>query len=136
VAKRHESESHRIAFDRVIFVVTRRSRARRHGDCNESERHPEENPMRIAIAMRKLEDEAPEQAGEPAECFAEFEVDAGALQADDENVQVMVVLRGKRGELENPTRGMAELVLRALEAQRHARRSDVIDVAGVAVEAR
>jgi hypothetical protein len=92
--------------------------------------------MKIAIAMQKLEDGAPEKAGEPAECFAEFEVDAGARQPDDEDVQVMVVLCGKRGELENPTRGMAELVLRALQAQRDGRRRDVVDVAGVAVEAR
>jgi hypothetical protein len=100
--------------------------------------------MRIAIAVRSFEQRAREAAASAAgadECFTEFEVNglernrSEDERADDEDVQVTVVLRGKRGELENPARGMTELVLRALEARRDARRSsDVIDVAGVAVE--
>jgi hypothetical protein len=100
--------------------------------------------MRIAIAMRSFESGAPteepppsSQSGEPG-CFAEFEVAEGSkpeAEADDETVQVTVVLRGRRGELENPALGMTELVLRALRNQGGERRSaEVIDVTGIAVE--
>ena len=94
--------------------------------------------MKIAIAMRRFEDR-PRSADEGAEpeCFAEFEIDEGApvRGGSDEDVQVTVVLRGKRGELENPALGMTELVLRALEARdvRQPKRRDVIDVPGIAV---
>lgn len=91
--------------------------------------------MRIAIAMRTYE---PEPQSEPVnpECFAEFEVDEGEQGENDtdEDVQVTVVLRGKRGELENPALGVTELVLRALEGRGKQKKADVIDVSGVAVE--
>ena len=96
--------------------------------------------MKIAIAVHTVDANASEPA-EPSEqdqCFAEFEVGDETRstdeEADDEDVQVTVVLRGKRGELEDPARGMTELVLRALEERRRSASRDVIDVAGVAVE--
>jgi len=98
--------------------------------------------MRIAIAMRTFESDVPvanvDQAA-PPECFAEFEVDerrsaARVHENEDEVVQVTVVLRGKRGELEHPALGMTELVLRALEARTDRERRDVIDAMGIAVE--
>jgi hypothetical protein len=95
--------------------------------------------MRIAIAMRSFEQQSPPEAEPAPECFAEFEVGegeqprSGAAGQADEDVQVTVVLRGKRGELENPALGMTQLVLRVLEARDKADK-DVIDVAGIAVE--
>ena len=73
------------------------------------------------------------------ECFAEFEVNerrsaARKDESEDEMVQVTVVLRGKRGELEDPALGMTELVLRALETRTDRGRRDVIDAMGIAVE--
>jgi hypothetical protein len=94
--------------------------------------------MRIAIAMRTFEE--PEHA-DAGECYAEFEVGTGgnrvdAPHPDADDVQVTVVLRGRREELEDPARNVTELVLRALESHRTRRQqSDVIDVAGVAVAA-
>lgn len=99
--------------------------------------------MRIAIAMRKYEDRQPGISSEASpECFAEFEVDndhGDAAAAEDDTVQVTVVLRGRRGELENPALGMTELVLRALQARtsesaEDSPRRDVIDAMGIAVE--
>jgi hypothetical protein len=100
--------------------------------------------MRIAIAMRKYEDPEPGVSSEASpECFAEFEVDNdqgdAAPAEDDDTVQVTVVLRGRRGELENPALGMTELVLRALQARTsetadNSPRRDVIDAMGIAVE--
>jgi hypothetical protein len=98
--------------------------------------------MRIAIAMRSFEQQSKAQAEAEAtpECFAEFEVEEGeqarssAAGHADEDVQVTVVLRGKRGELENPALGMTELVLRAIEGRDRPAKRDVIDVAGIAVE--
>jgi hypothetical protein len=98
--------------------------------------------MRIAIAMRTFESDVPAATVDeaaPPECFAEFEVDERRSAArkdvsEDEMVQVTVVLRGKRGELEDPALGMTELVLRALEARTDRNRHDVIDAMGIAVE--
>jgi hypothetical protein len=96
--------------------------------------------MRIAIAMRSFEQQSAAEAEAAPECFAEFEVDegeqprAGTAGQADEDVQVTVVLRGKRGELENPALGMTQLVLRVLEARDRPEKQDVIDVAGIAVE--
>jgi hypothetical protein len=92
--------------------------------------------MRIAIAMRTF-DEPSSQRPLSGDCFAEFEVhDARREPADgDEDVQVTVVLRGRRAELENPALRVTELVLRAVERQdRRRASSDVIDVSGIAVE--
>jgi hypothetical protein len=98
--------------------------------------------MRIAIAMRTYEADAPAantSQSAPGECFAEFEVDerrqppAGA-PTNDEMVQVTVVLRGKRGELEDPALSMTELVLRALQARTDDGPPDVIDAMGIAIE--
>jgi hypothetical protein len=92
--------------------------------------------MRIAIAMRRTAETEQESEPDNPECFAEFEVDEGERSANDtdEDVQVTVVLRGKRGELENPALGVTELVLRALEGRGKQRTAEVIDVSGVAVE--
>jgi hypothetical protein len=96
--------------------------------------------MRIAIAMKSFEQRATDEGASAPECFAEFEVKEGerarseASSSCDEDVQVTVVLRGKRGELENPALRVTELVLRAVEAGDNRRKHDVIDVAGVAVE--
>jgi hypothetical protein len=103
--------------------------------------------MRIAIAMRTFREavEAVETdaAGEPSECFANFEVQNDVSErleeSDDDTVQVTVVLRGRRTELENPALGVTQLVLGALKAQaaeegqspKSQRR--VIDAMGVAV---
>jgi hypothetical protein len=106
--------------------------------------------MRIAIAMSSIQQAAcvdnddPTTAGQ-ADCFAKFEVHdepeaTTTEQDDDDTVQVTVVLRGKRGELENPALGVTELVLEALKAQsggpgpRSARHRQVIDAIGIAVE--
>jgi hypothetical protein len=95
--------------------------------------------MRIAIAMRRFEE--PERV-DADECYAEFEVGTGgkrvdAREPDADDVQVTVVLRGRRDELEDPARNVTELVLRALESHRARRQQpDVIDVAGVTVAAR
>ncbi len=96
-----------------------------------------ETLMRIAIAMRTLEP-TDRGANDTSECFAEVEVDENAAapseDADDDDVQVTVVLRGKRTELENPALGVAELVLDAVKSrQRKREKSDVIDVAGVSI---
>lgn len=98
--------------------------------------------MKIAIAMRTFEqNRQPADDGE-AGCFAEFEVhenEHGRRDGEepDEDVQVTVVLRGKREELEDPALGVTELVLRALETRDKRRPApgsqDVIDVAGVCV---
>lgn len=112
--------------------------------------------MRIAIAMRSLEAAAAAEhepeSGDTAECFADFEVvtntdahevraERGDVGGDEDTVQVTVVLRGRRQELENPALGVTQLVLKALKAQtqpedaespRSARR--VIDAIGIAVE--
>lgn len=101
--------------------------------------------MRIAIAMRMFRNEGIESGAsvgaDPEECFADFEVQDGSLNAEPENdtVQVTVVLRGRRDELQNPALGVTELVLGALKAQTTndgvVRPSDkpVIDAMGVAV---
>ena len=94
--------------------------------------------MKIAIALRRCDDPTSANSANGDDCFAEFEVDEATPakeSASDEDVQVTVVLRGKRGELENPALGMTELVLRALEARdtRRPKTRDVIDVPGVAV---
>lgn len=75
------------------------------------------------------------------EWHAEFEVTSGGESVDArgsnaDDVQVTVVLRGSREELEDPTRNVTALVLRVLETQRAGcRDAEVIDVAGVTVAA-
>jgi hypothetical protein len=108
----------------------------------------EEPPeMKVAIKMRRVATEHNEwnaDADRPySDCFAEFELQdddqASENVADDEDdadtVQVTVVLRGKRAELENPALSVTELVLNALEArsQNKRRGKQVIDAMGVGV---
>lgn len=102
--------------------------------------------MRIAIAMRSLRNDVVEtvETDDHSECFANFEVQDGNEargaedQDEDETVQVTVVLRGRRGELENPALSVTELVLGTLKAQagegqpRNNQRH-VIDAMGVAL---
>lgn len=101
--------------------------------------------MRIAIAMRSLRNDMVETVdSDQGECFANFEVQDGNVggqaedQDEDETVQVTVVLRGRRGELENPALSVTELVLGTLKAQagegqpRNNQRN-VIDAMGVAL---
>lgn len=110
--------------------------------------------MRIAITMRSFEAaKSPVTDGERGEpdsdCFAEFHVEeADAMQdaeataeahaASDETVQVTVVLRGRRDELEDPALGMTDLILGALRSRRagnsNGRSQRVIDALGIAVE--
>ena len=102
--------------------------------------------MRIAITMRNFEADCAQvaEADPPSECFAEFQVEneaaAEPVAADDadDTVQVTVVLRGRRGELENPALGMTELILGALRSpttgNTNARTKQVIDATGIAVE--
>jgi hypothetical protein len=109
--------------------------------------------MRIAITMRSFEaacsQAGDDDGGDPGtDCFAEFHVEeadamAGAAsresEADDETVQVTVVLRGRRDELEDPALGMTDLILGALRSRRtgnsNGRPQRVIDAMGIAVEA-
>ncbi len=104
--------------------------------------------MRVAIRMRERPDQPATRAPQvdPPECFAEFEVpDEPASRCadeecgeDDDTVQVTVVLRGRRNELENPALALAKLAMRTLQNETPDRRSDasdVIDSVGVAVEA-
>ena len=84
--------------------------------------------MRIAITMRSFEATnnpvADGDRGDPhTDCFAEFHVEetdampdtrAAASEPSDETVQVTVVLRGRRDELEDPALGMTDLILGAL----------------------
>lgn len=103
--------------------------------------------MRVAIRMRERPDDPADRAPqvEPPECFAEFEVpDEPASQDDSANddedtVQVTVVLRGRRTELENPALALAQLAMRTLRTETAASnevrtRGDVIDSVGIAVE--
>ncbi len=99
--------------------------------------------MRVAIRMRERPDDPAMRAPEvdPPECFAEFEVPdervAGApddSDGADDTVQVTVVLRGRRTELENPALALAQLAMRTLQADEAARQADVIDSVGIAVE--
>lgn len=101
--------------------------------------------MRIAIAMRTFRNETIETsddgAADAGECFANFEVQNDVSEVaveDDDTVQVTVVLRGRREELEDPALGVTQLVLGALKAQAAdggAPRSErsVIDALGIAV---
>ena len=103
--------------------------------------------MRVAITMQSFDlDLAPiaEAAGADtaSDCFAEFEVNDGSrggagAAADDDTVQVTVVLRGKREELENPALGMTNLILSALRSHRagntNSRYRQVIDAMGLGV---
>jgi hypothetical protein len=107
--------------------------------------------MRIAIRMRSFEAECtePVEVGpdeSPADCFAEFNVEntggqpVAANEADPsaDTVQVTVVLRGKRDELENPALGLTNLILGTLRSHRsgnsNGRDREVIDAMGIAVE--
>jgi hypothetical protein len=106
--------------------------------------------MRIAITMRSFEAgcaDAADVAGAAAaaDCFAELEIEEGGeleqpaeATESDETVQVTVVLRGKREELENPALGMTKLILGALRSQgsgnTNGRSRNVIDAMGIGVE--
>jgi hypothetical protein len=112
--------------------------------------------MRIAITMRSFEatssseaDGADGDRGDPhTDCFAEFHVEEADVlhdappvseaEATDETVQVTVVLRGRRDELEDPALGMTDLILGALRSRRagnsNGRSQRVIDALGIAVE--
>jgi hypothetical protein len=105
--------------------------------------------MKIAIAMRTFRPDTQdfvECVGNDAEeCFANFEVQEAFAgndtqrEGEDETVQVTVVLRGRRNELQNPALGVTQLVLGALKAQTtedgrpRPSSSGVIDAMGVAV---
>jgi len=86
---------------------------------------------------------------EPPECFAEFEVPDEPARActddsgneEDDTVQVTVLLRGRRTELENPALALAQLAMRTLQTTGGDSGNDnardqgvVIDSVGVAVE--
>jgi hypothetical protein len=105
--------------------------------------------MRIAITMQSFEADAAQGAPAPngessADYFAEFQLEATEQAAADEaaetddTVQVTVVLRGKREELENPALGMTNVILGALRSHRtsstRAPSPDVIDAMGLGVE--
>lgn len=107
--------------------------------------------MRIAITMRSFEATnnpvADGDRGDPhTDCFAEFHVEetdampdaVAASEPSDETVQVTVVLRGRRDELEDPALGMTDLILGALRSRRagnsNGRPQRVIDALGIAVE--
>lgn len=106
--------------------------------------------MRIAITLRSFEtDCAPPaevlRSEAPSDYFAEFSVEetmVGAQEtpkarAKDDTVQVTVVLRGRRQELEDPALGMTDLILGALRSrptESDRRTSKVIDATGIAVE--
>jgi hypothetical protein len=107
--------------------------------------------MRIAITMRSFERASNPVAdgdrGDPqTDCFAEFHVEeADAMpeaeataESSDETVQVTVVLRGRRDELEDPALGMTDLILGALRSRRagncNGRPQRVIEALGIAVE--
>jgi hypothetical protein len=110
--------------------------------------------MRIAITMRSFEVTSSSVAdgdrGDPhTDCFAEFHVEEADVLHDapavseteataDETVQVTVVLRGRRDELEDPALGMTDLILGALRSRRagnsNGRSQRVIDALGIAVE--
>ena len=106
--------------------------------------------MRIAITMQSFEvDLAPIAEAAPTEastdCFAEFEVNEGTRRRtepregeENDTVQVTVVLRGKREELENPALGMTNLILSALRSHRagnhNNRARQVIEAMGLGVE--
>jgi hypothetical protein len=101
--------------------------------------------MKIAIEMRHVEPQSrtTEAHGRPQdECFAEFELSDAPPEAAPgtegaDTVQITVVLRGRRSELENPALGVTELVLNALKARsqrgKSAGKRVVIDARGVAV---
>jgi hypothetical protein len=101
--------------------------------------------------MRERPDNSATRAPQvdPSECFAEFEVpdepargctdDSGG--EEDDTVQVTVVLRGRRTELENPALALAQLAMRTIHTSgtdgenNNARdQGDVIDSVGIAVE--
>lgn len=102
--------------------------------------------MRVAIRMRERPDDPATHAPDvdPPECFAEFEVPdevaAGAPDDSDDSddtVQVTVVLRGRRTELENPALALAKLAMRTLQTNGgndSTPQGDVIDSVGIAVE--
>ena len=102
--------------------------------------------MRVAIRMRERPDDPATRTSkvEPPECFAEFEVPdeaaAGSLEDaedPDDTVQVTVVLKGRRTELENPALALAKLAMRTIQTNggNDARpQADVIDSVGIAVE--
>lgn len=107
--------------------------------------------MRIAISMRSFEFDCAEIAatdpGDPLnDCFAEFQVDdlgetrqaVNDVSETSDTVQVTVVLRGRREELENPALGMTKLILGALQthptANANARKQRVIDAMGIGIE--
>lgn len=107
--------------------------------------------MRIAITMQSFEADAAQRAAAPSsespvDCFAEFQFEGtdaakgGEVDADapDDTVQVTVVLRGKREELENPALGMTNVILGALRSHRtssaNTRTREVIDAMGLGVE--
>lgn len=104
--------------------------------------------MRVAIRMRNNPDEQATRAaqGDPPECFAEFEVPddqdmdgADDPDAESDTVQVTVVLRGRRTELENPALALAQLAMRAIETSSGddpgaGAKGNVIDSVGIAVE--
>lgn len=101
--------------------------------------------MRVAIRMRERPDDPATRTPdvEPPECFAEFEVpderDTGSQddsEDSDDTVQVTVVLRGRRTELENPALALARLAMRTLQNNGNdaGQQADVIDSVGIAVE--
>jgi hypothetical protein len=107
--------------------------------------------MRIAITMRSFEAASAQAAralqdDPPADCFAEFQVEEVAAVEEpvevgddtDETVQVTVVLRGRRDELENPALSMTDVILGALRSHRagnsNGRARQIIDAMGIAVE--
>ena len=101
--------------------------------------------MKIAIAMRSFREGNDPVNPEPEECFANLETQEAEGAGDDEDededetVQVTVVLRGRRGELQNPALGVTQLVLGVLKAQatedgqRRRESGGVIDATGVAI---
>ncbi|HMJ14361.1 MAG TPA: hypothetical protein VK524_23255 [Polyangiaceae bacterium] len=110
--------------------------------------------MRIAITMRSFEAASSPTDGDRGDprtdCFAEFHVEEVAEEvvehvptateptSSDETVQVTVVLRGRRDELEDPALGMTDLILGALRSRRagnsNGRECRIIDAMGIAVE--
>jgi hypothetical protein len=101
--------------------------------------------MKVAIKMRHIDSEQSTDTNRTVhgDCFAEFELheddeeqsDVSSEEDDADTVQVTVVLRGKRAELENPALGVTELVLRTLKqrSQKQHAGKEVIDAMGVAV---
>jgi hypothetical protein len=91
----------------------------------------------------RTQEDLDSSVAEPEECFANLEMEESTEESNavsgDETVQVTVVLRGRRGELQNPALGVTQLVLGVLKAQATEdgeRRNDahrVIDATGVAI---